>query len=62
LIQGEGILLFTDYSKYCGALQLNSLCDINWDFNFNDDPTGILVVLAKDLKNKLLLDYYENEK
>lgn len=51
--------LSTAYSKDCGLLQLNSLKDFNVNFKFNDEHSGLITIVLKDLSNKLLLDFYE---
>jgi hypothetical protein len=57
------VYLFTEYSKNCGALLLNSLNDFNHKFSFNDEHSGIISFLSEDLKDKLVLDFYvENDK
>lgn len=58
LKDGEAFLS-TAYSKDCGLLQLNSLKDFNVNFNFNDEHSGLITIVLKDLSNKLLLDFYE---
>jgi hypothetical protein len=53
------IYMFTEYSKSCGALLLNSLIDFNYNFAFSDEHSGIISFLSEDLKDKLILDFYE---
>lgn len=51
--------LSTEYSKDCGLLEIDSLKDFNVNFNFNDEHSGLITIVLKDLSNKLLLDFYE---
>jgi DNA-directed RNA polymerase beta' subunit len=55
------ILIFTDYSEYCGCIELKSLKYFNAYFDFKDEHSGIISIISKDLKNNLLLDFYEEE-
>lgn len=54
------IYLFIEYTKNCGALLLNSLKDFNYNFSFSDEHSGIISFLSEDLKDKLVLDFYED--
>ncbi|MGI6339278.1 MAG: hypothetical protein ACOXZV_07885 [Bacteroidales bacterium] len=60
-VRNGKIILFTEYSKYCGALLLNSFNDINYDFSFDDEHSGIVSILSENLNDKLLLDFYEED-
>ena len=51
--------LLTEYSKFCGALPLNSINDFNLDFSFNAEHMGIIVLMLSDNSNELVLDFYE---
>lgn len=51
--------LSTAHSKDCGLLEMNSLKDFNVNFNLNDEHSGLITIVLKDLSNKLLLDFYE---
>ncbi len=52
-------LLSTAYSKDCGLLEVRSLKDFNVNFRFDDEHSGLITIILKDLSNKLLLDFYE---
>ena len=55
------VLVFTSYSEFCGAVEVSSLARFNVDFNYKDEHAGIISVISKDLKNKLLIDFYEEQ-
>jgi len=55
--------LFTSLSQDCGCVIINSLNDINFNFNFEDDSSGIISLISFDLSEKILFDFYiENDK
>lgn len=53
------VLLSTTHSKDCGLLQINSLKDFNVNFEFSNEHSGLITIVLKDLSNKLILDFYE---
>lgn len=55
---GKGFLS-TTYSNDSGLLEINSLKDFNVNFRFDDEHSGLITIVLKDLSNKLLLDFYE---
>lgn len=59
-LQGT-IYLFTSLSKDCGAIEIPSINNFNFNFDFSDDKSGIISLINSDLKRKILLDFYENE-
>lgn len=56
-----GIYLFTSLSKDCGAVLIDSINLFNFNFNFTDDDSGIISIVASNLKDKILLDFYEED-
>ena len=54
-----GVYVWTPLSNVCGVLRPISLRSIQWGFDFDLIPEGILVFLAVDLRDKLLLDFAE---
>lgn len=57
----EEYYLFTSLSKECGVAELESLNDFNFNFDFKDEPSGILSLVNFSITNKILLDYYEED-
>lgn len=53
------VYLWTDYSNYCGLLLLDDLTQLNLEFGFHDEHSGIMTLLAENLKDKLILDWSE---
>lgn len=53
------IYLCTDISLDCGILVLNSINDFNFDFRFEDEPTGVITLINSNSNLKILLDFYE---
>ena len=51
------VFIWTHLSNVCGLLRPVPLRSVNFDFAFNVDPEGILVVVTSDLCDKMLLDY-----
>ncbi|MDD3080287.1 MAG: hypothetical protein PHH37_14470 [Paludibacter sp.] len=57
----DKIYLFTSLSQHCGAVVLESITEFNFNFNFGDDPSGIISLLSFKVDKKILLDFYEEE-
>ena len=55
----ENVFLLTSYYKDCGAVLINSIKSLNTNFNFNDEQSGLIEIIDKQLKNKIILDFYE---
>ncbi|MHC5310906.1 hypothetical protein ACYSNM_12750 [Myroides sp. LJL116] len=55
------IYLFTNFSQDCGALAMDSINSFNFQFDFNDDPSGIIKLINSSLEDKILLDFYEEQ-
>lgn len=51
--------LLTDYSKFCGALKLNTILEFDVNFLFGDEHQGMVVISLEDNSNELLLDFFE---
>ena len=54
------VYLWTQYTNECGALRLSSIRDLNFGFDFKVESNGILSLIAEDLTNRMLLDFYED--
>ncbi|TJZ49884.1 hypothetical protein FAZ15_21915 [Sphingobacterium olei] len=55
------IYLYTDLSKDCGIVFLNSINEFNLEFNFEDEPTGLIILIGLKSEYKILLDFYEED-
>jgi hypothetical protein len=51
------IYLWTSRSNLCGLYKLDSIRMVDFSFPFDLNPEGIVVFLAEDTSNKLLLDF-----
>lgn len=58
----ENIYLFIPLSEDCGAVEIDSINSFNFNFKFTDEPSGIISIISKNSKEKILLDFYEEEK
>jgi hypothetical protein len=58
----ENVYLYTSLSMDCGAIMIKSITSFNFDFDFMDDYSGILSLIDVNAKNKILLDFYEEDK
>ncbi len=57
----DNVYLFIPLSKDCGAIEMDSIINFNFNFNFTDEPSGIISIISKNLKEKILLDFYEEQ-
>jgi hypothetical protein len=57
----SGAYVWTPLSNDCGVMRPLDLASIHWGFDFELIPDGILVVLAADLNDKIILDFSESQ-
>lgn len=57
----DSVYIFTSLSRDCGAVLIDSIIYFNFNFNFMDDHSGIISLISSDIKNKILLDFYEED-
>lgn len=57
----DNVYIFTSLSRDCGAVLIDSINSFNFNFNFIDDHSGIISLIRSDVKNKILLDFYEED-
>lgn len=62
-IQNESIpyLVYLNQSLLCGLCIIPNLYVFNWNFKFNDEPYGLIIFIRKDGKEKIVLDFYEED-
>ena len=59
--KNEPVYLYTDLSKDCGLVLLNSIDEFNFEFNFDDEPKGLIIFIGFESNYKILLDFYEED-
>ncbi|TKC12037.1 hypothetical protein FA048_00005 [Pedobacter polaris] len=57
----DDFLLFTSYSKNCGAMHLKSINNFNHAFKFNDEHSGLISLINECLDVKIVMDFYEEQ-
>lgn len=57
----RSVYIWTPLSNVCGLLRPVHLSEVNFGFEFDINPEGILVILTSDLVDKLLLDFSDND-
>jgi hypothetical protein len=55
----DGLYIFTEYSKSCGALLLSSIDNFNFQFSFEAEHAGLITIVNNKITKKLVLDFYE---
>ena len=58
----DRVYLFTSLSKDCGTVDINMLNEFNFNFNYYDDTSGILILISTSGDKKIILDFYEEDK
>ncbi len=54
------IFIWSKGANSCGLLQVSSLFEINFEFEYEIDGNGVFVFTSDDLQDELLIDFYEN--
>lgn len=55
------VYVWTEKSNSCGLFEISSLLKFNFDFRFDVNEQGIIVLVASDLTDKLVLDFSKIE-
>ena len=55
------VLLRTKYSQYCGIYVLNNIDSFNFSFGFNDEHSGLITLIDKYYRWKIIIDFYEEK-
>jgi hypothetical protein len=58
----HSIFVWTAKSNSCGLYEISSLLEFNFDFEFSVNDQGIVVLLASNLSDNLVLDFSVDEK
>jgi hypothetical protein len=57
----EKVYLWCPLTNVCGLLPPVPIREVNFQFPFEINREGMIVLLGQDLSNKLLLDFSEDE-
>lgn len=63
ITQDENVpyFIWLDQSTNCGLYMIPNLSAFNWDFKFDDDPNGIIILTRQDGREEIVLDFYEED-
>jgi hypothetical protein len=53
------VYVWSEGASVCGLFKTHSLQDINFNFEYGIDGNGVFSFISSDLKDELLLDFYE---
>jgi len=53
------LYIWLTHGSECGLCPLKSIDLFNIDFDYEDDPEGIIVLITHDFSKKIVLDFYE---
>ena len=53
------LYIWLTHGSECGLCPLESIDFFNIDFDYEDDPEGIIVLITHDFSKKIVLDFYE---
>lgn len=57
----EPVYIWTDLANVCGLLRPTPLREIDFDFELELDPRGIVSILSADYQDKMILDFSEDD-
>lgn len=58
----HSVYVWTERTNQCGLHEISSLLEFNFDFRYDVNEQGIVVLLASDLTDNLVLDFSYNER
>jgi hypothetical protein len=53
------IYIWTEETRYCGALKVQSISQVNFGFDYEINDNGLIAFLAENLEDRLLLMFGE---
>lgn len=57
----SSLYIYLEHVRECGLFPLESIDMFNIDFDFEDDPGGLIVLMSKNCLQEVVLDFYEEE-
>jgi len=60
-VNSSPIYIWTPRTNICGTYEINSILEFNFEFNFNVNSEGIIVILAKNFEDQMTLDFSIDE-
>lgn len=55
----NSLFIALNHVRECGLFPLESIDQFNIDFDFEDDPGGLIVLMSKNCLKEVVLDFYE---
>lgn len=52
------VYIWTENSNRCGLFAANNIKEVNFEFPFDVNSEGIIVLLSENIEDKMLLDFY----
>ena len=62
LIYSDPVYMSIGYSNMCELAMIERISFFNSDFEFNDEHSGLIVLYDKNAINKLVIDFYEEDR
>lgn len=59
-LNSSPIYIWTDAANRCGLFQVSSLSQLKLDFPYDINPQGIVVLLARDVRDRMIWDFSED--
>ena len=57
----SSLYIYLEHVRECGLFPLESIDMFNIDFDFEDDPGGLIVLVSNDCLHEVVLDFYEED-
>lgn len=57
----NSLFIALNHVRECGLFPLESIDQFNIDFDFEDDPGGLIVLMSKNCLKEVVLDFYEED-
>lgn len=57
----SSLYIYLEHVRECGLFPLESIDLFNIDFDFEDDPGGLIVLMSKNCLQEVVLDFYEED-
>lgn len=61
VFENSSLFIALDHVRECGLFPLESIDLFNIDFDFEDDPGGLIVLVSNDCLQEVVFDFYEED-
>lgn len=59
-LNSSPVYIWIEHTNTCGLLEIGSIAEFNFKFEYSVSPQGIISLLTKDMTDNMVLDFFED--